>query len=384
MIKLIKRLLGTKKQTSETVDPLSAQAAINEALKKHDHLTKQNRQTRKQALQVLGGTLVGFSIFAAAPANASLNICSRVTRFFTRQFNRQLVEPISQAIEDILNATIDFGMGLIPGFREFMGNAAEKNANVVGSAADSQNHVRQTIADNQVKAASEPPPQICQSDYTASEIVRTQSRAEINTVAANSALRKQTIITHPLGRSRQFEAIARDPQRIRKAMDVSTLIGATPGEDKDITDEYASMDFISITVGPDFSTDELQNVDRYRHAGLQYAVEDAEAIAAQSMSRRQIPTAILSDIRAQRAGNDGDGLLETFKREDMRVYGSDSDGWRGDITDYVDPTPPAIELCLQQAHQNALLVQILLQQKQRNILYGTRLLEFIDISSERQ
>lgn len=321
--------------------------------------------------------IAGVGVLASFSAEASL--CGSVTRRFERLLARRVKRPFEQEIYKQLESAL----GLFDAIADF-GSSLSTTTTI--DATDSINFTIQEVASNKIKAATAPAPNPCEVNLNADAIMKSTAETEVQTVHYAIAVQSNSMPSDPQERMRRMHVISSDPERIRKSLNVSSILSPLgySGAAEHAShlfgyheDKQGSLDFISHAVGISNNyVTAMQMTDR-RAAGRSAEVVafELQAKAASELARRHVASSNLSKIKASREAN---GEFSTLGAEVRRRYGSDSNGWRRDIRNYADSNPLCIELCHQLALQAKLQVTMLEQQYTNTIQRGVTLMQYMD------
>lgn len=352
-----------------SVTQLNEEQQLELALKVKAQMKSENIHPNKQN-EYVAASVAALAAAALIPLNAEASICGRIQRQFESQIASRLKRPFEDAVYDAL----DSATAIFDEITEF-GSSMAGTAKL--DATDAENHVTHTIQNNRIQRAMEPAPLQCESDASVQEVIAATAKSEVTAVNMGIEMQRSSMPLDIHEPARRMEAISQSPERLKASLSLSSILSTN--DERNTNELKGGMDFIVNVVGTDPSSESLQSLRASHSRGLRRGrrleLRQSEGVISTKRARASIASCTLAKVKAS---NDPEGSTTKLRREALRTYGSSAEGWRSEIRSYADPNPLAIELCLQMAFQNKVMLEILEQRKQLNVQAGATLLEYMD------
>lgn len=295
---------------------------------------------------------------------AEASISSLINRLI-----RDAVGPIISILESLLGDVL--GM-----FSEFITGGAEASTAAVSTAADAQNHVKTTIENNRIQAATAPSPDICVSDELGIKSVAADALKDANREVVTKGLSNSMLVEDGYLSGQEFRRQMDRHGSSGKNIDISSILN-----DEGINNDeqhIAAADLLKNIAGRDKRSPRNSEINRAILSNQQAIGLQLQAEKATALTRRQIAVTPFIDALSARDNRDSDSELTILRQEVRRTYGASSEGWREKIREYADPTPLLTEINIQLSLSNNILLKQLEALQLTSMVESVHLLELLD------
>lgn len=320
---------------------------------------------QRQALIIGCVALIGAGALLH-PSEAQASISSLINRLI-----RDAVGPIISILETLLGGVLEM-------FSEFINGGAEATTAAIASSADAQNHVRTTIENNRVQAATAPSPDICISDELGESSVAADALKDANREVITKGLTTSMLVEDGYLAGQEFRKQIERHRTTGKHIDVNSLLKDDGIQNEE--DHIAAADLLKNIAGREKRSPRNAAINRAIESGHKSIGYELQAEKATAITRRQIAITPFIDALSARDNRDTDSELTILRKEVRRTYGASSEGWRSLIRGYADPTPLLTEANLQVALSNTILLKQLEALQVTSMVEASQLLDLLDKS----
>lgn len=309
-------------------------------VKSNNRVTGKDKNDTSVGRTGVAAGIVGLLALTSTPAHAGISsILKQLVSLFEDMF-RPLIETVMGTFSSILNL--------------FTNQAVGGLTTAMTKGFDFQIQSQKEINNNKVGAATEPPPQMCESDTNAKGIIKAESNAV--ELAANLS-DKSFDIYNSLGQANQglFEVLGQnlvnkysDKNEYRKLFNTPLVMG---GNISNAEERIRAVDAV------DLATYSAVESIRIPHDTSSVSGQKAHIRAMSRINKIETARQILLKRVSSRVVVPGDSESSTsvLAKEVERTYGGDT--WRADVSSYADATPLLAEACKNISLSNKLLLK---------------------------
>ncbi len=288
-----------------------------------------------------------------AAAGAALLIMPKESRASSASdFINAILEEALAPIMSLLESLISGAMSM---FDQFITGGAQSTSGTLTSSTDAQNHVRTTIEENRLKAATAPTPKQCDSDAIGKQSILADAQQSARSEAMLFGLSSGAVDGDENLAAKDFQQQLERHGASGKNLNIFSIVKDEGIQNAD--DEVAASDFLKNAVSIDRRGPTTEQINETLHSGAKTRAYKLMAEKAKGTNRRQIAMKPLVTAKAINDNRDGAGVRKVMRTEARRTFGADSGGWREEIRSYADPTPLLSELNIMTAFNNYVAVK---------------------------